>query len=130
MHLFACLLPIPVACQEVTFSKKTGIQTPGVQHTMEELPKTATIAVKGDPDTLAVASDAVWVTSENTDSVIRLDPGKKPLGNPGRGEQAMFRTGGWIWELVGSELRGQERCSLRSGEWRAAGDGSGWAYGR
>jgi streptogramin lyase len=76
-----CLLAAhSVACQEVTFPKKTGIQTPGVQHTMEELPKTATITVKGDPDWLAVTSDAVWVTSENTDSVIRLDPGKNRVG--------------------------------------------------
>ena len=55
------------------FPKKTGIQSPGIQHAMEELPKAATIAVKGDPDWLAATSDAIWLTSERTDSVVRLD---------------------------------------------------------
>ncbi len=59
--------------QEASFPKKTGIQSPGIQHAMEELPKAATIAVKGDPDWLAATSDAIWLTSERTDSVVRLD---------------------------------------------------------
>jgi virginiamycin B lyase len=59
--------------QNATFPKKTGIQSPGIQHAMDELPKAATIAVKGDPDWLAATPDAVWHTSERTDSVVRLD---------------------------------------------------------
>jgi virginiamycin B lyase len=63
-----------VAGQAPTSPKKTGVQTPGVQHPMAELPKSATIVVKGEPDWLTATSDAVWVTSEKTDSVVRLDP--------------------------------------------------------
>jgi virginiamycin B lyase len=59
--------------QDATFPKKTGIQAAGIQHAMDELPKAATIAVNGEPDWLTATSDAVWVTSEKTDSVVRLD---------------------------------------------------------
>ncbi len=59
--------------QDAVFRKKTGIQSPGIQHAMDELPKAATIAVKGEPDWLTATSDAIWVTSEKTDSVLRLD---------------------------------------------------------
>jgi streptogramin lyase len=62
-----------VLAQETSFPKKTGVQSPGIQHAMEELPKAATIAVRGDPDWLAATSDAIWLTSERTDSVVRLD---------------------------------------------------------
>jgi streptogramin lyase len=41
---------------------------------MANLPKTATIIVKGEPDWLAATAHAVWVTSEKTDSVFQLDP--------------------------------------------------------
>ena len=64
----------PAASQEATFPKKTGVQTPGVQHPMAELPRAATIAVKGDPDWLAFTSNAIWVTSDNVDQVVRIDP--------------------------------------------------------
>ncbi len=63
-----------VAGQAPAFPKKTGVRTPGIQHPMAELPKSATIVVKGEPDWLTATSDAVWVTSEKTDSVVRLDP--------------------------------------------------------
>ena len=72
-----CLLvftPEAVAGQAAEFPKKTGVQTPGVQHPMAKLPKSATIVMKGEPDWLTATSDAVWVTSEKTDSVVRLDP--------------------------------------------------------
>ena len=63
-----------VTGQASSFPKKTGVQRPGVQHPMAELPKAATIPVKGEPDWLTATADAVWVTSESTDSVVRLDP--------------------------------------------------------
>lgn len=64
-----------IRAQQAEFPKKTGVGgDPSVQHVMEELPKIATIAVKGDPDWLAVTSDAVWMTSESVNQVIRLDP--------------------------------------------------------
>jgi streptogramin lyase len=72
-----CLLAFTaqaVAGQASSFPKKTGVQTPGVQHPMAELPKAATIPVKGEPDWLTATADGVWVTSESTDSVVRLDP--------------------------------------------------------
>ena len=72
-----CLLVVAVesfAEQGRHFPKKTGVRTVGVQHPMTQLPKAATIVVKGEPDWLAATGDAVWVTSEKTDSVVRLDP--------------------------------------------------------
>ncbi len=72
----ACLFALAAevfAGQVSEFPKKTGVQTPGVQHPMSELAKAATIMVKGEPDWLTATSDAVWVTSEKTDSVFRLD---------------------------------------------------------
>src|ERR1700739_5006030 len=64
----------PAASQEATFPKKTGVQAPGVQHPMAELPRAATSAVKGDPDWLPVTANASWVTSDNVDQVLRIDP--------------------------------------------------------
>jgi virginiamycin B lyase len=63
-----------VAGQTAASSKKTGVHTPGVQHPMAELARAATIKVAGEPDWLTSTADAVWVTSEKTDSVVRLDP--------------------------------------------------------
>jgi virginiamycin B lyase len=72
----ACFLLLTVSAigQVQVFPKKTGVQTAGVQHPMEELSKAATIAVKGDPDWMTVTADAVWVTSGNVDHVLRIDP--------------------------------------------------------
>ena len=76
-----CLIAAcPAVGQEAAFPKKTGVQTAGVQRTIEDLPKVATLVVKGEPDWMAVTSDAVWVTSESTDSVVRLDPGSNRAG--------------------------------------------------
>ncbi len=69
--LFASLQAIG---QNPVFPRKTGVQTPGIQHPMEELPKGATITVKGDPDWMAVTADAIWITSGNVDHVLRIDP--------------------------------------------------------
>jgi virginiamycin B lyase len=66
---------------EPKYPRKTGVQTPGVQHEMAELVPIATFAVEGRPDWMAVTQDAVWVTSSNVNHVVRLDaktnqPGK------------------------------------------------------
>jgi len=59
-----CLIgSYPTVGQQAAFPKKTGVQTAGVERAMEELPKVATLVVKGEPDWMAVTSDAVWVTS-------------------------------------------------------------------
>jgi len=71
---------LPGLAQDAAFPKKTGIQSPGIQHAMDELPKAATIVVKGEPDWLAATSDAIWVTSEKTDRVVRLDPATNQTG--------------------------------------------------
>jgi streptogramin lyase len=70
--LFA-LTPQSVPAQAPAFPKKTGVLTPGIQRPMSELPRVATIVVHGEPDWLTATADAVWVTSEKTDSVTRLD---------------------------------------------------------
>jgi virginiamycin B lyase len=49
------------------------VQTPGVQHDISDLKPTATFAVEGRPDWMAVTDDAVWVTSSNVNHVVRLD---------------------------------------------------------
>ncbi|WP_348261285.1 PQQ-binding-like beta-propeller repeat protein [Telmatobacter sp. DSM 110680] len=74
------LLSFPMIGQGPVFPKKTGVQTPGVQHPMEELPKAATIEVKGDPDWLSVTADALWITSGNVDHVVRIDPTTNQTG--------------------------------------------------
>jgi virginiamycin B lyase len=53
--------------------RKTGVQTPGVQHEMAELVPVTTFAVEGRPDWMAVTADAVWVASSNVNHVVRLD---------------------------------------------------------
>jgi virginiamycin B lyase len=71
---WAALLVIylsPIAPAQV-FPPKTGVA--GVQHAIDELPKDATIAVKGDPDWIAMTADSVWVTSSHVNHVIRIDP--------------------------------------------------------
>jgi streptogramin lyase len=52
---------------------KTGVQIPGVQHEMVDIAPLATFAVEGNPDWMAVASDAVWVASSKVNHVVRLD---------------------------------------------------------
>jgi streptogramin lyase len=59
--------------QEPKFPKKTGVQTPGIQHAITELVPIATFEVKGHPDWMAVTDDAVWVTSSSANHVVRLD---------------------------------------------------------
>lgn len=68
------LLPLSLLSQESEFPKKTGVQTPGVLHAMQDLRHSATFPVQGDPDWLAVTADAVWVTSDDVDHVVKLDP--------------------------------------------------------
>lgn len=68
------LVTAPVWSQRFEFPAKTGVQNPSIQHPMDDLPKTATIVVKGDPDWLAVTSDAVWISSDDVNQVLRLDP--------------------------------------------------------
>jgi virginiamycin B lyase len=60
--------------QTQSFPRKTGVQTAGVEHAMEDLPKIATIAVEGNPDWMAVTANSIWVTSGKVSHVIRIDP--------------------------------------------------------
>ena len=64
----ACLF-----AQDPKFPAKTGVETPGIQRDITELPPVATFIVKGHPDWLAVTDDAVWVASSNVNHVVRLD---------------------------------------------------------
>jgi virginiamycin B lyase len=64
---------VTACAQEPKFPAKTGVETPGVQHGIEELPPIATFVVKGHPDWLAVTDDAVWVASSNVNHVVKLD---------------------------------------------------------
>jgi virginiamycin B lyase len=69
-------LAIPSICFAQTndgFPKKTGVTEPGVQHSMTELKPDAEFQVSGHPDWMAVAEDAVWVTSSSANHVVRLD---------------------------------------------------------
>jgi virginiamycin B lyase len=71
--IFVAGLAFPLFAQGPKFPPKTGVDTPGVQHAIEELPPVATFVVKGHPDWLAVTDDAVWVASSNANHVVRLD---------------------------------------------------------
>jgi virginiamycin B lyase len=59
--------------QAPKFPRKTGVQTPGVQHDIAALAPTVTFAVAGHPDWMAVTDDAIWVTSSSANHVVRLD---------------------------------------------------------
>ena len=71
----AILISAVAAAQpaEPKFPKKTGVQSPGVQHDIKELVPLATFPVAGHPDWMAVTDDAVWVTSSSANHVVRLD---------------------------------------------------------
>src|ERR1700744_6400857 len=75
--LLGCLilagLMFPALAEEAKFPPKTGVETPGIQHPIDELPPVATFVVKGHPDWLAVTGDAVWVASSNVNHVVKLD---------------------------------------------------------
>lgn len=58
---------------EPKFPKKTGVQALDMQHDIAALVPTATFAVEGHPDWMAVTDDAVWVTSSSANHVVRLD---------------------------------------------------------
>lgn len=75
MSAFGMLAAALVAAQtsEPKLSRKTGVQTPGVQHGIAELIPDATFTVEGRPDWMAITSDAVWVASSNVNHVVRLD---------------------------------------------------------
>jgi virginiamycin B lyase len=64
---------LSAGAQTQSLPKKTGVQTAGVQHAMEDLPKAATIAVEGNPDWMAATADSIWVTSGKVNHVIRID---------------------------------------------------------
>jgi virginiamycin B lyase len=66
-------LVLPLFAQEPKFPAKTGVEAPDIQRAIDELPPVATFIVKGHPDWLAVADDAVWVASSNVNHVVRLD---------------------------------------------------------
>jgi virginiamycin B lyase len=59
--------------EDPKFPKKTGVETPGIQHKIAELVPVATFEVAGHPDWMAVTEDAVWVTSSSANHVVRLD---------------------------------------------------------
>jgi virginiamycin B lyase len=111
-----------VAGQSASSSKKTGVHTPGVQHPMAELAKAATIKVAGEPDWLTATADAVWVTSEKTDSVVRLDPRTNRPGTtitvrkPCSGLAAGF---GSLW-IPSCGDKSVVRVNAGTGAWQAA----------
>jgi len=63
------------------FPPKTGVQTPGVQHDINELAPIAIFPVAGHPDWMAVADGGVWVTSSSANHVVWLDAN---TNQPGR----------------------------------------------
>jgi streptogramin lyase len=72
---FVMLMTMTLAAnaEEPKFPKKTGVQTPGVQHNIAELVPIVTFEVKGHPDWMVLTDDAVWVTSSSANHVVRLD---------------------------------------------------------
>ena len=80
--------------------KATGVRDPRVQRPMTELRPVATFRVGGDPDWMAVAKDAVWVTVDARNAVVRLDArtnavdGEVPVAKPCSGLAVGF---GSLW---------------------------------
>lgn len=58
---------------QVPGPKATGVGEARVQHAMTELRPRAVFRVGGDPDWMAVTRDAVWVTVDAKNAVVRLD---------------------------------------------------------
>ena len=52
---------------------RKGVQTPGVQRSIASLHPSATFAVAGAPDWMAVTETGVWVSSEPNNHVVFLD---------------------------------------------------------
>lgn len=66
-------MQLVMQAEDAKFPKKTGVQTPGVQHNIADLVPMATFAVVGHPDWMVVTDNAVWVTSSSANHVVRLD---------------------------------------------------------
>lgn len=66
-------IELMMRAEDAKFPKKTGVQTPGLQHNIADLVPMATFAVEGHPDWMAVTDNAVWVTSSSANHVVRLD---------------------------------------------------------
>ena len=107
--------------EDAKFPKKTGAQIPDVEHKMTDLTPTATFAVQGHPDWMAVTDDAVWVTSSSANHVVRLDaktnqPGAiVTIAKPCAGLALGF---GSLWI---PQLRRSYRGARRSGDRRGSG---------
>jgi YVTN family beta-propeller protein len=95
--------------------KATGVGDARVRRLMTELRPVATFRVGGDPDWMAVTADAVWVTVDKRNAVVRLDArtnkvdGEVTVAKPCSGLAAGF---GSLWapscgdhDLVRVDLR-------------------------
>jgi len=109
-----CLCGVGVRAQAPTV-KATGVSDPKVQRPMAESRPVATFRVGGDPDWMAVTPDAVWVTVDARNAVVRLDArtnkvdGEVTVAKPCSGLAAGF---GSLWvpscgdhDLVRVDLR-------------------------
>ncbi len=67
-----CVLMMP-GVAELYAQQPTGVREARVQHPMTELRPVATFTVGDDPDWMAVTEDAVWVSVDRRNAVIRLD---------------------------------------------------------
>lgn len=79
LGLFAGVAPLGAQVGS-RFPKATGVVTPGIERSMTDLRPEATFQVGGHPDWMALAGDSVWVTSSNTNRVIRLDAFTNKIG--------------------------------------------------
>jgi virginiamycin B lyase len=89
--------------------KAGGVTTPGVRRSMSDLRPLATFQVGGYPDWMVVASDSVWVASDKTNRVVRLDArtntvaGFVDVGGPCSGLAAGFGSL-WVPSCAGHSL--------------------------
>src|ERR1700691_5079236 len=80
--------------------KATGVRDVRVQRSMAELRPMVTYRVGSDPDWMVVTADAVWVTVDQRNAVVRLDArtnkvdGEVTVGKPCSGLAAGF---GSLW---------------------------------
>jgi virginiamycin B lyase len=63
-----------------TGQKATGVRDVRVQRQMTDMRPLATFRVGSDPDWMAVAEDAVWVTVDQRNAVVRLDARANRMG--------------------------------------------------
>jgi hypothetical protein len=102
---------LPGLAQDAAFPMKTGIQSPGIQHAMDELPKAATITIAvgipGHGGEISFGAGSAWAT-ETEFPLTRIDAKTNKVvaqwhGEGGDSVRYAFGTV-WLTDLRGGKV--------------------------